>query len=132
MRPEATEGGAPDTSLADVSVVESGIDAPDDAAAEGSDADPCDALRAAVVSTLDKAKKCTFGTSGQCSTTVRDECDCDVVVSVAGSTEATAYVQAVADLHAASCPPSPACAASCPVLPSKPSWSCLATSLCFP
>jgi hypothetical protein len=126
------EGGVPESSPPEVSVADTGVDAPDDVAAEASDADPCGALRAAVVSARAKARKCTFGSAIQCKTSVQDECDCPVVVSVAGSTEATAYAQAATDLRAAGCVPAPPCAATCPSLPVMGLWQCVSTDLCSP
>ena len=128
--------GAPDTSVPDVGVsdtaTDGATDAPDDVVADGdaTDADPCDGLRPSLAKARADAKKCAFPSVTQCKVTVKDECDCDVIVATAASSETTAYGEAVAKFLGASCPHVPACA--CPALGSMTAWSCVSTNACLP
>ncbi len=133
VRPDPGEAGAPDTSVLDVALTESGTDAPGDVGADvvEADADPCAARRAAVAKARAGARKCTFPSATQCKVTVKDECDCDVIVASAASAETTLYSEAVAAFLADACAPSPACA-SCPLLGSMTAWSCVSTNSCLP
>ena len=129
VRPDPGDGGLPETSRPDVTVGDTGGDAPGDT---GKDSAPdCGALGAAVAAAKSNARNCTFGTAGACKAKVKDQCTCDVVVTTGGSTEAMAYTKAVADFLGAPCPPDPACAACLP-LPSPTAWVCAGTNICTP
>lgn len=79
----------------------------------------CRALAEDVDRTRKDARACELG-KGQCLSTVKDQCDCKVVVAVPGSAKVIAYEQAVAALRASGC--ALGCASSCPA--SSPS-NCL-------
>ena len=135
VRPDPGDGSAaPETSLPDVHVPDTGLDAPDDVATDVDvpDADPCDGLRAALVRAKANAKKCAFPSSTQCKVTVKDECDCDVIVATAASSETTSYSDAVAAFLGASCAHVPACEPLCPALGAMTAWSCVSTNACLP
>lgn len=103
-------------------------DAPSDAPA--GDAADCAALLADVTTKRTLARSCQLA-SGHCTTSVKDECDCDVVVKLAVDSKTDAYLAAVAAYRVA-CTPS--CAA-CPQLPPSGSWACLQSGSvveCFP
>jgi hypothetical protein len=107
-------------------------DAPADTTSEApvGDAADCAALLADVAAKKPLARACQLA-SGQCTTAVKDECDCDVVVALASGAKTDAYAAAVAAYRAA-CAPS--CAA-CPQLPPSGSWTCLQSGsviACFP
>lgn len=85
------------------------------------DAADCAGLEADVVAKKPLARACQLGQSGQCTTTVKDECNCDVVVRFASDPNTDAYVAAIA-AYRASCTPS--CQA-CPQLSPPASWACL-------
>lgn len=90
----------------------------------------CAGLLADVAAKKPVARACQLA-SGQCTTSVKDECDCDVVVALASGPKTDAYVAAIAAYRAA-CTPS--CAA-CPQLPPSGSWACLQSGgvvECFP
>lgn len=74
-------------------------------AAPGSDAE-CATLAADVDAKKAKARVCTL-TPGECQQTVKDACDCDVVVTNTGASSTSAYLAAVAAFKAK-------CKASCP------------------
>lgn len=102
---------------------EAGPDATEsDAATDGTtaEASDCEPLLASVASAKALARSCQLA-SGQCTTTVKDECDCDVVVALASSPKTDDYLAAVA-AYRASC--TPACAA-CPQLGVPGTWLCL-------
>lgn len=84
------------------------------------DAGECEALLADVGAKKLLARGCQLA-SGQCTTTVKDECECDVVVALPSGSKTDVYVAAVA-AYRASCTPS--CAA-CPQLGVSTSWACL-------
>jgi len=96
-----------------------------------SDATDCTALAADVARTRPRARACQLAQTGQCKTTVKDECNCDVVVRLPSSPETDAYVAAVA-AFTASC--TAACAA-CPQLVPSASWGCVQNPVaveCYP
>ena len=124
VRPDPGDGAAAESSRPDVTVGDAGLDGPADAPGDSEpDADPCAVLREDVAKARSKAKECKLGTAGQCTTTVKDECDCDVVVRAAGSTENSAYANAVAALVGAC--GKPATCGSCKQLGVPASWACL-------
>lgn len=95
-----------------------GTDAETDAAE--TDAAQCEPLLADVAAKKTLARSCQLA-SGQCTTTVKDECDCDVIVALASGSKTDDYVAAVA-AYRASCTPS--CVA-CPQLGVPGTWACL-------
>jgi hypothetical protein len=101
--PPFVDGGVdagPDT------VAPSDANAPADATVTDSDATPsvdCAALRSKVDTARKTARTCTL-TIGECQQTVKNECDCDVVIRQVGSSQATAYVNAVRELLDSGCP----------------------------
>jgi hypothetical protein len=93
----------------------------------------CMALAAEVARTKTKARECQLVVAGQCTTSVKDECECDVVVRFAGAVATTDYANAIGALRAA-CEKSLACK-PCPQLPLMGSWKCLQQGLpveCYP
>ena len=72
----------------------------------------CQALRDEVEAKLKSARACTLA-SGHCQSTIKDQCECDVVIATPGSTAAGAYADAVARLKNTTCErgcsPSPGC-----------------------
>ena len=124
VRADPADGAALDSSGPDGAVGETGSDAPADAPGDSAiDAGPCSTLAADVAKARAKAKECQLGTAGQCTTTVKDECDCDVVVRAASSVEDAAYATAIAALIVA-CGKPAACGA-CKQLGLPASWACL-------
>lgn len=126
---------------AEASVVEGGADvvtdaalddAPPDSATEDApvspDAAACDALATDVVNARKKARECQIGTFGQCTTTVDDECGCKVVVTTAGSPNATAYTSAVSTLVTSCGQPAVCATTSCPQIGLPQSWACLSVA----
>lgn len=125
VRDDPGDGPRPESSRPDVVVIDGGPDGPADGPDTSlPDANPCVGLGEDVATARLKAKECAFGTAGQCTTTVKDECDCPVVVRASGSTQNTTYAKAIADLLA-KCPKPKACDSLCPVLPAPASWACL-------
>jgi len=124
--PSVTEGGA------DVAADAPLTDAPADGAPEdapvSADGSPCAALTADVANARKKARECQLGTTGQCGTTVDDECGCKVIVRTAGSTESTAYAAAVASLVGTCGKPTACATTACPQLGVMASWACLVVS----
>ncbi len=84
-RAEPSESGPSETNAPDVMVADTGTDVTVDDAPADSGAD-CATLKATVDATKYKAQKCGF-VAGQCKTTVKDECKCDVIVKTADSPE---------------------------------------------
>jgi hypothetical protein len=120
------EGGADVTS-------ESGDDDGGDASAPDAaepDTGACEALAADLSARKDKARECQIAQSGQCTTTVDDECGCQIIVRTAGSAETTAYTSSVATFLAA-CGAPPAASCACPQLGLPASWGCLAKDATF-
>lgn len=96
--PDGPSDGAAGEAAADGGGVDGG-----DVDANTSDAADCDALAADVARTRDLSRACQLA-SGHCTSAVRDECGCDVVVRAAGSAETLAYESAI-DAYSASCTP---------------------------
>jgi hypothetical protein len=88
------------------------------------DAQACAVLAADVAAKKKKARECQFGAAGQCTTTVKDECDCDVIIRLQASTPTTDYTKAVS-LYVASCGKPPAAQCTCPQLGLPSQWACL-------
>jgi hypothetical protein len=134
VRADAADGATvADSTLGDVAVTETSVDdAPADAPIDGPD---CTGLQMSVDSTRAKAKQCApVGTP--CSfTTVTDECGCQVVVWMNGSTLTTDYASAVTKLTQACGMPS-TCATTCKALPAMNTWICVEDGplnlQCFP
>ncbi|MDB5215727.1 MAG: hypothetical protein JWO86_3654 [Myxococcaceae bacterium] len=83
----------------------------------------CQALGDDVTLKRKKARECQIGTAGQCTTTVKDECGCDVIVTSAGSTKTSDFTSAVMTfLSECEKPP---CTAACPQNGVPASWACL-------
>jgi hypothetical protein len=96
-------------------------------AAPGKDAD-CTTLAADVEDKKAKARVCTLA-PGECQQTVKDACDCDVVVTNAGASATSDYVAAVAAFKAK-------CKATCkPTCPPTFGHACLQSGVkieCYP
>jgi len=121
VRPDP--GTSPDVLVPDAATDATGTDATGTDAetdATETDAGQCEPLLADVTAKRTLARACQLA-SGQCTTTVKDECDCDVVVALATGSKTDDYTAAVA-AYRASCTPS--CAA-CPQLGVPGSWFCL-------
>jgi hypothetical protein len=111
---------------------------PDDATDAGSVGDgadgstaACAVLVAEVASSLKLARECTLGSATDCKQTVTNECNCDVVVRLPGSEQATRYQNAVNALLDAGCPTG--CSGG--LCPSTSSRACLqqgASVACYP
>jgi len=86
------------------------------------DASACAALAGDLAKAKARARDCMLA-SGQCTTTVNDECDCPVIVATAGSAASTDYSNAVA-AYLAACK-KPATCGTCPQLGATASWACL-------
>jgi hypothetical protein len=123
VRPDPGEGGAPDTSVPDVAIIETGVDAGKDAPAEAGVDAACTAPSAELAAARKGARTCTLGNAADCKASVKDECGCDVVVRAAGSAEATAYAAAVG-AWVAECGKA-LCSGTCPTLTPPNTWACL-------
>jgi hypothetical protein len=88
------------------------------------DAMACNALAADLNGKKAKAKDCQVGMTGQCTSTVDDECGCPVVVRFAVGTPTTEYKDAIATF-VASCGKPPAGSCLCPQIGLPGSWSCV-------
>jgi hypothetical protein len=93
------------------------IDAPD-AEADATAPVDCSALAADAAEKKKKAQACSFQV-GECSTTVNDECGCEVAIGKTGGAATTTYEAAVAKLAA-----HPECL-SCKTCPGHVAGSCL-------
>ncbi|MBS2016380.1 MAG: hypothetical protein JST00_26080 [Deltaproteobacteria bacterium] len=123
-----SEAASPDVATdagADAATPDAPLDATED------DGAACAALLANVTSARAAARSCQLGQAGQCTSTVKDECDCNVVVRLASDPKTDAFVAAVAS-YRVSC--SPSCAA-CPQEKPPATWACLQSGSvieCFP
>lgn len=122
VRPDPGDAAAPN---------DGGPDRPDTADAMGVDVAPvpdaeagpdCAALATAAREARALAKSCMLS-MGQCTMSVKDECDCDVVVRSTSSQNTTDYLAAVAAWKSACKPP----CTGCPQLTPPASWACLQT-----
>lgn len=123
--PEAASPDVAADASSEGSASDASVDANDDGGA------PCDALLANVAAARTAARACQLGQAGQCTSTVKDECDCNVVVRLATDAKTDAFVAAVT-AYRASC--SPSCAA-CPQEKPPATWACLQSGSlieCFP
>jgi hypothetical protein len=133
VRAEPAEASTMTDGGADASTDSLVTDAPADVVTDSPvvtdpDAAACADLATKVANAKNKARDCQFGTAGQCTTTVDDECGCKVVIRTAGSTDTNAYTAAIASLVGA-CGQPPACTTTaCPQLGSTASWACLVQS----
>ncbi len=84
---------------------DAGIDGGHDAGADGGhDGGPdCATLEADLTAAAAAAKACTFGDTGQCSTSIVDQCGCTSYVAHGGSAAAVAFAAAVQEVTAAKC-----------------------------
>jgi hypothetical protein len=124
--PPIAEGGA---DVVSESVGDDGGDA-STADADEPDSGACEALAAELAAKKNKARECQIAQSGQCTTTVDDECGCQIIVRTAGSAETAAYTSGVAAFLAA-CGAPPAASCGCPQLGLPASWGCLAKDAAF-
>lgn len=123
VRPQPADGGSSPEAGADADAGDRPNDAGTGEAGDGSplDADAavdCDALELEVKAKLDAARACTLA-SGHCTTTVKDQCNCDVVIAVTGSPAASDYEAAVTKYKASTC------ALGCGTCPSTANRNCL-------
>lgn len=84
------------------------------AAADAADAAACAALAGDLDAKKKAARTCKLS-SGECQTTVKDQCGCDVFVAVPGSASVVEYQQGVTSFQGSGCPLG--CGASCPPPP---------------
>ncbi len=91
--------------------------APAPADAEAGTSTDCTALRAEAAAVLQAARKCGFAV-GECQPTVKDDCNCDVVVARADGADTNAY-RAKVERMKAECP------RACGSCPSVASRACL-------
>lgn len=90
---------------------DAGIDAAVDAnPGDGATSPDCTALAIDLGAKRKAARACQLG-QGQCLSTLKDQCDCDVVIAVPGSSSAIAYASAVTGFKASGCPKG--CASQC-------------------
>lgn len=101
------------------------IDASDDVADVPDSSVDCAALVTDLEAKKKAARACVLS-SNQCTSTIVDQCNCNVVIAVGGSQEVIAYQTAIQNFVDSGCPKG--CAASCPSTTTK---NCL-TSGCFP
>jgi hypothetical protein len=66
----------------------------------------CATLLASLDGARKQAKSCTLGMTGQCATSITDECHCTSYVTQGGSAAANAFAAAVKSYGAAGCAPS--------------------------
>lgn len=113
VRPQPADGGSP--SDAGIDVDQPGIDADRDSDADASIADAgdatttdgdaavdCTALANDVAAKLKAARACTLA-SGHCTTAVKNQCDCDVVIASGGSAAVASYQSAVSQFKGSGC-----------------------------
>lgn len=117
-------GDATDAPVAETEADTSVADAADP------DGGACEALRAELGPKQAKARECQIGQSGQCTTTVDDECGCKVIVRTAASAESTTYTDAIA-AYLASCGAPPAATCACAQLGLQANWACLAKDAAY-
>jgi hypothetical protein len=127
VRSDPDDAAGAESSKADVTVRDAGVDAPADVPEIDQDSGVCAALDADVANARAKAKECQIGTAGQCTTTVEDECACKVIVQYAGSAADSTYADAIAARIAANATcGKPDCTHACPQLGLPGGWACLA------
>lgn len=109
VRPDPADGGSPQDggpdanqpdgdSGGDVTVADAG----DASSADVDAAVDCKGLADDVDAKLKAARTCVLA-SGQCTTTLKNQCDCDVVIASNGSTQASSYQDAVAKFKSSGC-----------------------------
>jgi hypothetical protein len=118
----AESGGTADATDAPAAVDAADGSVPTDAPISP-EAAACQALESDLALKRKKARDCQIGTAGQCTTTVKDECGCDVIVTSAGSMSTSDFTAAVAAL-VGQCG-KPPCVAACPQNGVPASWACL-------
>jgi hypothetical protein len=100
---------------------------PVDADSDADASDRCAALQAELLAQLNKARACSFLT-GECQLTVKDQCNCDVVVANPDASATTDFRSSVAQLKAE-------CSLACGTCPSTTGRACLAKGTkieCYP
>ena len=106
VRPDPGDAGSPPADAGDAAIDSSPpVDASDADAVIVADADggpDCDALAKEVAAKRDAARKCTLA-SGQCMSTVKDQCECDVVIAVGGSPAAASFEEAAKRYKTSGC-----------------------------
>lgn len=123
VRPDPSDGSvAPESSVPDVSVPDTGVDASEDAPAEAESDAACTTPSAVLAAKRKAARTCTLATADCKSMSVKDECDCDVPVRSTSSAETAAYSAAVADWVAAC---GKGLCAGCPTITAPATWACL-------
>ena len=138
VRPSPDDASAPMTDAgADATDAPAALDAADTSVPTDAPVSPeaaaCDGLTIDVAQKRAKARDCQLTTSGQCMTTVDDQCGCKVVVTFPNATATSDYTAAVANLIT-QCG-KPACTTQCPQLVPQTSWGCLSSPggvSCFP
>jgi hypothetical protein len=108
VRPQPVEGGVPTDAGPDadapLDAAPDVIDAGPDVEVDANDSGPdCLALADEVDSKRDAARACTLA-AGHCQQTVKNQCDCDVVIAVPGSADVIKYQEAVDRLVKSGCP----------------------------
>lgn len=132
VRPDPGDAGAPfEAGAADGEARDatSDAEAPETGGPDADAGPDCTALANDVDAKRKAARACTLA-SGHCTTTVKNQCDCDVVVAVAGSAAVAAYQAAVEAFKSSGC--FLGCTGSCAATTSK---NCLQNGsdvLCFP
>lgn len=99
--PSAIDDGGP--LPVEAGPTDAGIDVAVDATpGDGATGPDCTALANDLGAKRKAARVCQLG-QGQCLSTVKDQCDCDVVIAASGSPAAIAYVSAVNAFKASGC-----------------------------
>lgn len=110
VRPQPADGGSPSDAGPDVTEPDGDATGPDvdagdasDGATEDADASiDCKALADDVDAKLKTARTCVLA-SGQCTSVVKNQCDCDVVIASSGAAATSSYQDAVAKFKASGC-----------------------------
>lgn len=104
-----TDDGGP--SPVEAGPSDASVDARGDApSGDGATSPDCTALGIDLGAKRKAARSCQLG-QGQCLSTVKDQCDCDVVIATSGSPQTIAYLSAVTALKASGC--ERGCASQC-------------------
>jgi hypothetical protein len=127
-RPATDDAGSPpDAAAPDATSDAPSVDAADAGTTDADAAVDCEALIAEVGTKKTAARMCSLG-AGNCQTTTKDQCDCDVVIADPGSDAVTKYQQAVDRLKMS------ACAKGCTTCIAVTNKNCLSTTegtLCY-
>jgi hypothetical protein len=134
VRPDPVDGGTIVGRDASDERSSGGRDAGADGPSMVTDADTgvgvdCAALTAELDDRRKTARRCSFQV-GECLESVKDACDCDVVIGRSGSAETSAYASSVARLKESGCP------LGCGACPATTPRNCLSKATgvieCFP